>query len=75
MPGIAGLLMDRFGLYRVVILLSTCVFLGQTIFSAALSWQWDFFWVVLGRMMFGFGGESLVLLMLGDLNDTLTSLL
>ncbi|KAK5816765.1 major facilitator superfamily domain-containing protein [Linnemannia elongata] len=57
LPFVFGSLVDRFGPQRVLLGLSACVCIGQTIFSVGV--QTRQIWMMLvGRAIFGVGGES-----------------
>ncbi|KAF9130264.1 hypothetical protein BGW39_003274 [Mortierella sp. 14UC] len=57
LPFLFGSLVDRFGPQRVLLGLSACVCIGQTIFSVGV--QTRQMWMMLvGRAIFGVGGES-----------------
>ncbi|KAF8940371.1 hypothetical protein BGZ47_007778 [Haplosporangium gracile] len=57
LPFLFGSLVDRFGPQRVLLGLSACVCIGQTIFSVGV--QTRQIWMMLvGRAIFGVGGES-----------------
>ncbi|KAF9908982.1 hypothetical protein EC991_009164 [Linnemannia zychae] len=57
LPFLFGSLVDRFGPQRVLLGLSACVCIGQTIFSIGV--QTRQIWMMLvGRAIFGVGGES-----------------
>ena len=58
LPLLGGTLVDRAGLYFSLNLFSLLILLGQITF--ALGCQFDSFYVMLlGRLIFGFGGESI----------------
>jgi MFS family permease len=63
---LGGYLMDRCGLHRLTLLLSTLVTTGQLIFVSALVWHPSqtannagLLFPLFGRLLFGVGGESL----------------
>jgi MFS family permease len=57
LPFLFGSFVDRFGPQRVLLGLSACVCIGQTIFSVGV--QTRQIWMMLvGRAIFGVGGES-----------------
>lgn len=58
LPFIVGRALDRYGSRSFLIGLSLLMCLGQGIFSAGVSSR-TWFWMLLGRLIFGLGGESL----------------
>jgi len=57
LPFFFGSLMDRFGPKRVLLTLSSCVCIGQTVFSIGVQSR-QVWMMLLGRAIFGIGGES-----------------
>ncbi|GJJ76285.1 hypothetical protein EMPS_08644 [Entomortierella parvispora] len=58
LPLLGGYLIDRLSASRMLILFSLCICLGQGIFSMGISLK-SIGWMVLGRFIFGIGGECL----------------
>ena len=58
LPLILGALLDRFGQRQMVYLLSLFIVLGQLIFTIGVGKR-DFPIMIIGRILFGIGGESL----------------
>ncbi|KAJ3067592.1 hypothetical protein HK102_007376, partial [Quaeritorhiza haematococci] len=58
MPLVGGILVDRLGAPIMLLLFATAVCIGQTIFALGVSYK-TFFFMVVGRSIFGVGGESL----------------
>jgi MFS family permease len=57
LPFLAGQLIDRLGVGRVLPGLSVCVCVGQALFLLGVKWR--LIWLMLlGRTVFGIGGES-----------------
>eukprot|EP00842_Homolaphlyctis_polyrhiza_P004258 jgi/Hompol1/4833/HPOL_001850-RA len=58
LPCFAGQLADSFDIRIVLIVFSAAVCVGQTIFAAGVSSK-DFSMMLIGRVLFGIGGESI----------------
>ncbi|KAF9386528.1 hypothetical protein CPB97_003602 [Podila verticillata] len=58
LPLAGGYLIDRLSASRMLILFSLCICLGQAVFAIGLSFK-SFTVMVLGRFIFGIGGECL----------------
>ncbi|KAG0053232.1 hypothetical protein BGZ83_001470 [Gryganskiella cystojenkinii] len=58
LPLLGGFLIDRLSASRMLILFSLCICLGQGIFSLGVSMK-SIGWMVVGRFIFGVGGECL----------------
>lgn len=58
LPLLGGYLVDRLGSSRMIIIFSTTIMLGATLFSFGISTR-SFWLMLVGRVMFGLGGESL----------------
>lgn len=58
LPLLGGFLIDRLSASKMLILFSLCICLGQGIFSMGISIK-SIGWMVLGRFIFGIGGECL----------------
>lgn len=58
LPFVVGRTLDRYGSRSFLIWLSLLMCLGQTVFSLGVTYRtWS--WMLLGRLIFGLGGESL----------------
>jgi hypothetical protein len=57
LPFFSGYFIDRFGPKYVLLFLSICVCLGQAIFAIGVTTR-QFWIMILGRITFGIGGES-----------------
>lgn len=58
LPFVVGRALDRYGSRSFLIWLSLLMCLGQTVFSLGVTYRtWT--WMLLGRLIFGLGGESL----------------
>ena len=58
LPFIVGSALDRYGSRSFLVGLSLLMCLGQTVFSIGVSGK-SWMWMMLGRLVFGLGGESL----------------
>ncbi|TPX43720.1 hypothetical protein SeLEV6574_g04889 [Synchytrium endobioticum] len=58
LPIVGGLLIDRLGSTLMLLVFSSCVCAGQFIFSSGIAGR-DFSAMLVGRVLFGLGGESL----------------
>lgn len=58
LPLFAGNLMDRYGTHRLLLLFSFLVLIGQGFVAIGVQWK-SFGVMLLGRVIFGLGGESL----------------
>ncbi|KAF1324104.1 Major facilitator superfamily, partial [Globisporangium splendens] len=58
LPFFGGLLVDKFGAQQMLLVLTTLVLAGQTVLAIGSSMS-SFRIMLLGRIIFGFGGESL----------------
>ncbi|KAG0346225.1 hypothetical protein BG004_002124 [Podila humilis] len=58
LPLVGGFLIDRLAASRMLILFSVCVCLGQSVFAVGVSFK-SISVMVLGRLIFGIGGECL----------------
>ncbi|KAJ3369574.1 hypothetical protein GGF31_005091 [Allomyces arbusculus] len=54
---VSGMLMDKFGVHRVLLLLSACVCFGQLVFTLGVEAK-SLPVMLVGRIFFGIGGES-----------------
>ncbi|KNE73343.1 hypothetical protein AMAG_17495 [Allomyces macrogynus ATCC 38327] len=54
---VSGMLMDKFGVHRVLLLLSACVCFGQFVFTLGVEAK-SLPVMLVGRIFFGIGGES-----------------
>jgi len=57
LPFLFGHLVDRLGPQRVLLVLSSCVCIGQTIFAIGVQSR-QIWMMFVGRAIFGIGGES-----------------
>ncbi|KAI9141842.1 major facilitator superfamily domain-containing protein [Paraphysoderma sedebokerense] len=57
LPLISGYLISKFGTAKILLILSSCVCLGQFLFCLGV-WLQDVTWMLIGRVVFGIGGES-----------------
>ena len=57
-PILGGLLVDTFGVRNLLFICSTFIIIGQTLFIVGVIWK-SFTTVLIGRFIFGCGGENL----------------
>lgn len=58
LPFFGGILVDKIGVRVAILLFSGLLILGQLIFTYGV-YEISFTWMIVGRVVFGFGGESL----------------
>jgi nitrate/nitrite transporter NarK len=61
LPFFGGLLIDKFGERRLLLFLSLCVTIGHLLFAFGVQFKW-YMSMLIGRFIFGIGGESLAVL-------------
>merc|ERR1719158_2274164 len=58
LPLLGGVFVDQIGVYKCIVIFMSFLVLGQSIFALAVSTKT--YWLALvGRIIFGFGGESI----------------